>query len=236
VSVFVIKQLNQEKKRREQKLLGDDETAAAVEVKPKVEPGLPGTPTTSGAAAKSEARRKVKSHEKRDQLDKARRRSSMEKITGGAAPVTPPWKTGPKAVAERKPPDIAARGGADVAAQPSSSVQPPRLPPPPTLPTAPIPVSELPPAAVRSPPAKVVNTTGSPLIPALSNLTPIPLRELQLQQVNRTGTLGPAQSLQEAAVSTAANGQQQPPMAGMEAARPAAAATEFISIQVLFFY
>jgi hypothetical protein len=101
-------------------------------------------------------------------------------------------------------------------------------------------VSELPPAAIRSPPAKVVANNSSPLIPALSNLTPIPLRELQLQQgtaVNRTGTtLAAGQSLQQPVISTATstvNGQ--PPVASVAVSTPAAAAPELISIQVRFY-
>ena len=135
----------QEQKRKDQKLSYDGDFP---EAEVKVEPSLPTTPLAPGGLSKAEARRKIKSQEKRDQMEKIRRRSIEKLVSGGATP--PPWKAGAKAVAERKPPDIAARGV--VVVQPSCP-PPPRLP---ALPTTPIPVSELPPAAVRSPPAKVI--------------------------------------------------------------------------------
>ena len=230
----------QEQKRKDQKLSYDGDFP---EAEVKVEPSLPTTPLAPGGLSKAEARRKIKSQEKRDQMEKIRRRSIEKLVSGGATP--PPWKAGAKAVAERKPPDIAARGV--VVVQPSCP-PPPRLP---ALPTTPIPVSELPPAAVRSPPAKVM-MGGSQLIPALSNLTPIPLRELQLQQQQHqqqavnSRVIVSSQSQQQQMTTAAAapslttsspaaaGGLQQSTSSGV--ARPAAAPQEFISIQVMLFF
>ena len=143
-------------------------------------------------------------------------------------------------MAERKPPDIDARTGGVVLVKPSSSVPQPL---PPRLPTTPIPVSELPPSAVRSPPAKVVMNGPAALIPALSNLTPIPLRELQQQQQQIQTTANTnrvASSRLEMPVGVeippSSGPAQQPTIQG--ATRPVAPATvssEFISIQVMLF-
>jgi hypothetical protein len=180
------------------------------------------------------------------------------------AGATPPWQNGPKtttAPERRKPPDIPSSSHSAAVIVPlprpvSATAAIPKLP---VLPTTPIPVSELPPAAVRSPPAKMVagggGGGGSPMIPGLSNLTPIPLRELQQQQQQSTAmaaaaaankrvmvvqkqltsvatssaTVGQQQQLQP--VVTAAVGQQQQLQPVVTAA---AAATEFVSIQVNF--
>jgi hypothetical protein len=180
----------------------------------------------------------------------------MEKV--GA---TPPWQNGPKTTApeRRKPPDIPSSSHSAAVIVPLPRPAAAAVPKLPVLPTTPIPVSELPPAAVRSPPAKMVSGGGggggSPMIPGLSNLTPIPLRELQQQQqatamaaaaankrvmvvqkqlTSVAPSSSPAavgqQQLQQLPAVTAAVGQQQQ----QPAVTAAAAATEFVSIQVSF--
>jgi hypothetical protein len=181
----------------------------------------------------------------------------MEKV--GA---TPPWQNGPKTTApeRRKPPDIPSSSHSAAVIVPLPRPAAAAVPKLPVLPTTPIPVSELPPAAVRSPPAKMVSGGGggggSPMIPGLSNLTPIPLRELQQQQQQATAMAAAAankrvmvvqkqltsvapssspaavgqQQLQQLPAVTAAVGQQQQ----QPAVTAAAAATEFVSIQVSF--
>ena len=77
------------------------------------------------------------------------------------------------------------------AQQPPEKARPPALPPPPSLsplkmpvlPNTPIPVSELPPESVRTPPKQIPN-----VIPALSGLTPIPMKDLNSSPQKATAT------------------------------------------------
>jgi hypothetical protein len=144
-------------KKQEKKLKEEGKTLYDVLAEPEIKRESTAVSTPPHLAAKSgaEPRRRIKGHEKRDQLDKAARRRSIEKLAGGIR-AQPTKGDGLKTAPERKPPDITARGAATpVRTYSAAAVSSPRLP---VLPTTPIPVSDLPPAAVRLPPAKGVIT------------------------------------------------------------------------------